>query len=203
MGRSYFPLNVYEDMRLENIEDQLDDMMALLNEFALKSDDTRKKIFDMNDKIDLLTSARKGTSNFDKHLPQSWKVKLAFEEPLVNGEIVYKGNVDLCTNAILTDKELEREGEVLYVGATSNPQNRIRSHLKNGKVSKHNSKMHVVFATSDMHKAMEMEHNLINRLQPPRNVFHTSSGLVFGKASYFVYMLKSTNFLKQYMKTVK
>lgn len=79
-----------------------------------------------------------------------------------------------------------------YFGATSNPENRFLSHMKKFDTS---FSMNILYYTSRMEKAAQMEHLLINKYSrnlgsKNKNMF--SSGLVYGKPVYYVYLLQQS-----------
>lgn len=81
----------------------------------------------------------------------------------------------------------QRKRTMFYIGATSNPDDRMRAHSKKGF-----SSMQLLYSTTDHRVAKEFELVLLDQVyyvNGCKNIRRTSCGLVESKRVFYVYML--------------
>jgi predicted GIY-YIG superfamily endonuclease len=113
----------------------------------------------------------------------------------IKDNMLIRGEVKPCFEKIV--ERLERNGKNatnLYIGATCDPQRRFKEHfrssVKNNTSFAQKGTMELLYGTSRMERAAEMESRLLMRFKTSGNSMRMSSGLAFGKPSYFVYLLR-------------
>lgn len=117
---------------------------------------------------------------------KSWRERLVFRNPDVVSDTVWRGNVENCYRYISENIE-KHVTPRSYLGSTCDPERRFKEHMKK---SPHLPlSMNILYHTTSVQKAADMESRLLSRFKITRNASLHSHGLLWGKPSYFVYML--------------
>lgn len=176
---------------LHDMEDLLDEMET----FRIEQENIKNEQKSIIAQIQDLENGSL-TEKFSK----AYKQHLVFKHDEILSDDVWRGDVKICFDNIC--KELPRDpafgyntydcGQLQYFGATSNPEERIKAHIKNdNNILGLKMNMRILYATHKLENAAEMETRLIKRYSPiSKNIKQVSSGLPYGKPSYFVYMLR-------------
>jgi len=125
--------------------------------------------------------------------------RLVFKHPLIQSDKIWKGNVEECHREIskFVEKEMNKnELRTAYFGATYDPERRMREHLRSvSMLQLKDSKleppfyMNILYRTCKMESAADLENRMIKNFPMGRNRHVYSAGLLWGKPTYFVYML--------------
>lgn len=115
---------------------------------------------------------------------KAWRERLLFRKPGIVSDSVWRGNVDKCYNII--SKDIEKHiAHSSYLGSTCDPERRLTEHMKKTP----GVSMNILYHTTSVQKAADMESRLLSKFRITRNTSLHSHGLLWGKPSYFVYML--------------
>lgn len=137
---------------------------------------------------------RKDKSSLSFH--KAWKERLIFKQSAIDGDGVWRGPVEQAMGGIMTDLDKYQLLSSSYIGATCDPERRFKEHMRNlfpiksKPSSKGSPSMKILYHTTQMTKAADVESRLLGRFRMTRNVSSSANGMLFGKPSYFVYILK-------------
>ena len=188
---NFLPPTAYEEMieRMQHLEN-------LVDELSLNLEDVKVQSFMKDLHLQHLESLPQKVAYGDKPRMQ----RLILKNSLIDADNIMRGNVNACYDQIkIKVDEEERKGSLniksTYIGASSDLERRLREHMKeDSRFEKDGGKMKVLYGTSRFGNAADMESRLLLNFGKTRNTYKGSTGLVFGKPSYFFYMLR---FLKR------
>ena len=142
-----------------------------------------------------------------------WQEKLSFKDHRIQSDTVWRGSVSHAFAAMTKDLIVD---EHVYLGTTYDPERRLKEHVRKTmrswvvrsenepdilckddglqmrtiKTLQSNYRMDILYHTTCSGKAAEMESRLLWKYPLTRNILAHANGIVFGKPSYFVYLLK-------------
>lgn len=155
-----------------------------VDELALELESMRLDSLMQNRRIDILLETQRSC----------WQQKLVFKDKRIRSERVWRGSVDHVFAAMTRDLIVD---ENAYVGTTWDPDRRIKEHASKTIFSPDQAKprqprfrMDVLYHTTCSGKAADMENRLLWKYPLSRNAISRANGIVFGKPSYFVYLLR-------------
>jgi len=146
----------------------------------------------------------------------AWKERLVFKFAEIHADSVWRGDVNSVYRHLVEQIEWQKDdnnthnnNNHMYFGATFNPERRLTEHGRNFGVFSNDEmgktlltskrklmRMDILYHTTRMEKAADLEGRLLTRFPMSSNTSRTSQGLIFGKPSYFVYMLRFAKLLK-------
>lgn len=181
----------------QNITDRIENLEVSMHQLNLDVETLSMQHISQTHRMDV---AMEMINHGYLHENNARETRLIFSDNRIESDKVYRGAVHPCFSNICNDIRhipgiSNSDSKQIYFGATCDPARRLREHIRtNGR--KQHLKMQLLYHTTRMEKAADMENKLLHRFPFTYNVRNNGSGLVFGKPSYFVYLLKWGKLLK-------
>lgn len=193
----------------DDVQTRMDDIERMVYELSLAIEDVNIELTLQAIRSDSMTSLVQHELKRISDSQQTWQERLVYKHPAIVANHIWRGNVNTCFGKIYRDIDGNSSKEDLkqsYFGVTCDPERRIREHFRTlsnfSHVKRSDSQlqpplyMNLLYRSSKMENAADMESRLLARFSGSRNAHGYSSGLLYGKPAYFVYLLGKRLFRK-------
>lgn len=178
--------------RLEEVERELADLSYALDLMTVEAG--KQKLITET----ILETMMNEQSEKNNEKPFAWKERLVFRYKDIRADQVWRGRVIPVFHRVADRLSLDfsrDSGQTYHFGATFDPDKRFAEHKRstaafNAKEAQRNLVMDILYHTTKLEKAADMESRLLTRFPTTINTSRASLGLCFGKPSYFVYLLR-------------